>query len=84
MLRDDVQLISVDDHVVEPAHVFVDHIDPRFRDRAPHVAERDGAEGWVWEDRFYELSFQGNAQTRRFRAGEWAAARTCSRAVTRT
>ena len=70
MLRDDVQAISVDDHVVEPAHVFVDHIDPKFRDRAPRIIERDGAEGWLWEDRFYPLMFQGNAATRKFRAGE--------------
>ena len=27
-------------------------------------------EGWLWEDRFYPLLFQGNAQTRKFRAGE--------------
>lgn len=70
MLRDDVQLISVDDHVVEPAHVFTAHIEPKFRDRAPHIVDRDGVEGWLWEDRFYPLSFQGNAQTRRFREGE--------------
>ena len=70
MLRDDVQAISVDDHVVEPSHVFVDHIEPRFRDRAPRIVERDGAEGWLWEDRFYPLMFQGNAQTRKFRPGE--------------
>ena len=70
MLRDDVQLISVDDHVVEPAHVFTAHIEPKFRDRAPCIADRDGVEGWVWEDRFYPLMFQGNAQTRRFREGE--------------
>jgi predicted TIM-barrel fold metal-dependent hydrolase len=70
MLRDDVQPISVDDHVIEPAHVFVDHIEPKFRDRAPRIVERDGTQGWLWEDRFYPLSFQGNAQTRRFRPGE--------------
>jgi len=34
MLRDDVQLISVDDHVGEPAHVFTAHIEPKFRDGA--------------------------------------------------
>ncbi|HEY3723065.1 MAG TPA: amidohydrolase family protein [Acidimicrobiia bacterium] len=70
MLRSDVQPISVDDHVVEPSHVFVDHIEPRFRDRAPRIVERDGAEGWLWEERFYPLTFQGNAKTRRFRPGE--------------
>ncbi|MDZ4825739.1 MAG: hypothetical protein SGJ13_04645 [Actinomycetota bacterium] len=70
MLRDDVQAISVDDHVIEPAHVFADHIEPRFRDRAPRIVERDGEQGWLWEDRWYPLLFQGNAATRKFRAGE--------------
>ena len=27
-------------------------------------------QGWEWEGRFYPLLFQGNAHTRRFRAGE--------------
>jgi predicted TIM-barrel fold metal-dependent hydrolase len=70
MLRADVQPISVDDHVVEPSHVFVDHIEPKFRDRAPRIVDRDGVEGWLWEDRFYSLSFQGNANTRIFREDE--------------
>ncbi len=69
MLRDDVQPISVDDHVIEPAHVFADHIEPKFRDRAPRIVERDGDQGWLWEDRFYPLLFQGNAATRKFRRG---------------
>ncbi|HEU5301142.1 MAG TPA: amidohydrolase family protein [Acidimicrobiia bacterium] len=70
MLSSDVQPISVDDHVVEPAHVFVDHIEAKFRDRAPRIIDEDGVEGWLWEDRFYPLSFQGNANTRIFREGE--------------
>ena len=70
MLRDDVQAISVDDHIVEPSHLFEEHIEPRFRDRAPRIVDRDGVQGWLWEDRFYPLSFQGNAATRKFRDGE--------------
>lgn len=70
MLRDDVQAISVDDHIVEPSHLFEQHIEPRFRDRAPRIVDRDGIQGWLWEDRFYPLSFQGNAATRKFREGE--------------
>ena len=69
-LPEDTQLVSVDDHVVEPAHVFVDHIDPKYRDRAPRIVEQDDRQGWLWEDRFYPLSFQGNANTRKFRTGE--------------
>jgi predicted TIM-barrel fold metal-dependent hydrolase len=70
MLRDDVQPISVDDHVIEPRDLFENHIDPKFRERAPRIVDRDGVEGWLWEDEFYPLSFQGNEQTRKFRAGE--------------
>jgi predicted TIM-barrel fold metal-dependent hydrolase len=70
VLPEDAQLISVDDHVVEPPNVFVDHIDPRFGDRAPRIVDRDGAEGWLWEGRFYALTFQGNPRTRLFREGE--------------
>ena len=71
MLRPDVKLISVDDHVVEPPHTFVDHIDPKYRDAAPRVVARGpGIEGWEWEGRFYPIAFQGNARTRRFREGE--------------
>ena len=64
MLTADVQPISVDDHVVEPPNVFVDHVDPKYRDRAPRIVERDRAQGWLWEDRFYPMIFQGNAHTR--------------------
>ena len=70
MLRDDVQPISVDDHIIEPAHVYTEHIDPKFRDRAPRNGDRDNVQCWLWEDRFYPLSFQGNAATRKFRDGE--------------
>ena len=71
MLTDDTKLVSVDDHVIEPPHVFADHIAPRFRDQAPRIVEAEpGIEGWEWEGRFYPLQFQGNAHTRHFRDGE--------------
>ena len=41
MLRDDVQLISVDDHLVEPEHVFTTHIEAKYRDRSPRIACSD-------------------------------------------
>jgi hypothetical protein len=84
MLRDDVQLISVDDHVVGPAHVFTAHIDPKFRDRAPRIVKRDRVEGWIWEDRFYPLSFQGNARRAGSERARRATARTSSPGGTRT
>jgi hypothetical protein len=30
-------IISADSHITEPPTMYRDHIDPRFRDRAPHV-----------------------------------------------
>src|SRR5438045_9302251 len=71
MLTADTKLVSVDDHVIEPPGVFFDHIAPRYRDQAPRIVEPEpGVQGWEWEGRFYPLLFQGNANTRRFRAGE--------------
>ncbi|WP_131747295.1 amidohydrolase family protein [Frankia sp. Cppng1_Ct_nod] len=42
-------LFSVDDHIVEPAHVWSDRVPARYRDVAPHVVEADGREFWVYE-----------------------------------
>ena len=71
MLTADTKLISVDDHVIEPPNVFVDHIAPRYRDQAPRIVEPEpGVQGWEWEGRFYPLMFQGNVHTRKFRDGE--------------
>jgi predicted TIM-barrel fold metal-dependent hydrolase len=42
-------LISVDDHVLEPGHVWQDRISAKYRDAAPRlVRDRDG-EAWVYE-----------------------------------
>jgi len=71
MLPADTKLVSVDDHVIEPPHVFAEHIAPRYRDRAPRIVETEpGVQAWEWEGRLYPLQFQGNAHTRRFRADE--------------
>ena len=37
-------IISADSHITEPPHTYVDRIDPKFRDRAPHVV-RDPKRG---------------------------------------
>ncbi len=43
------RLFSVDDHIVEPAGVWVDRVPARLRERVPHVVEADGRQTWVWE-----------------------------------
>jgi predicted TIM-barrel fold metal-dependent hydrolase len=44
-------MISVDDHIVEPAHTFEGRMPAKYQDRAPRIVLRDdGSEAWVYED----------------------------------
>jgi predicted TIM-barrel fold metal-dependent hydrolase len=71
MLSPDTHLVSVDDHVIEPRHTFVDHIEAKYREVAPRVVEQSpGIEGWLWEGKFEPIAVQGNANTRHFRGEE--------------
>jgi predicted TIM-barrel fold metal-dependent hydrolase len=47
---DDLILISVDDHVVEPPDMFDGRVPDRYRDRAPRVVHKDdGTDVWSYE-----------------------------------
>jgi predicted TIM-barrel fold metal-dependent hydrolase len=47
MRADDLILVSVDDHICEPADMFDDHVPDRYKDRAPRVVtEADGSQQW--------------------------------------
>jgi predicted TIM-barrel fold metal-dependent hydrolase len=47
---DELILVSVDDHLVEPRDMFVGRLASRFAERAPRVIERDdGREMWLFE-----------------------------------
>jgi predicted TIM-barrel fold metal-dependent hydrolase len=47
---EDLVLVSVDDHIIEPREMFDAHIPERFRDRAPRVLTDDeGSEYWLFE-----------------------------------
>jgi predicted TIM-barrel fold metal-dependent hydrolase len=47
---DDLIMISVDDHLVEPPTMFDGHIPERYRDRAPRIERTgDGADVWRFE-----------------------------------
>jgi predicted TIM-barrel fold metal-dependent hydrolase len=68
---DDMILISVDDHVVEPADLFDGHIPARWRDAAPRV-ERDerGRDAWVFEGKkTYNIGLNAVAGKPRHRYG---------------
>jgi len=47
-------IISVDDHLIEPADVFEGRVPEAFADQAPRVITLDdGRETWVYEEGFY-------------------------------
>ena len=47
---DDLILVSIDDHVVEPPDMFDRHVPAKYRDRVPHVVMGDdGIEKWLFE-----------------------------------
>ena len=48
---DDLILVSVDDHVIEPAHMFEGRLGRRYQDKAPRFVRRDdGTMAWRYED----------------------------------
>ncbi|MBY8856802.1 amidohydrolase [Nocardia sp. CA2R105] len=51
MNKDDLILISVDDHIAEPADMFEAHVPLRYKDKAPRVIhEPDGTQQWYYGD----------------------------------
>jgi len=51
MNGDELILVSVDDHICEPADMFDAHVPPRYRDRAPRVVEEsNGSQQWYYGD----------------------------------
>lgn len=47
---DDLILVSVDDHVVEPPDMFHGHIPAKYKDLAPKVVTKvDGTDAWLFE-----------------------------------
>ena len=47
-------IISVDDHLIEPAHCFEGRLPAALQERAPHIVTlADGRETWIYEDNFY-------------------------------
>ena len=52
MQLDDMILVSVDDHAVEPPHVFEGRLPERYRDAAPRLVRKDdGTDVWLYEGR---------------------------------
>lgn len=55
MNMNDMILVSVDDHVIEPPDLFKNHLPARYQDRAPKMqSTHDGdseVDSWIFEDR---------------------------------
>ena len=50
MELDDLILVSVDDHVVEPPDLFERHLPEKWRDVAPRIIQRDdGTDVWLYQ-----------------------------------
>ena len=50
MNLDDLILVSIDDHVVEPPDMFERHVPAKYRDRVPQIVlGDDGNEKWLFE-----------------------------------
>jgi predicted TIM-barrel fold metal-dependent hydrolase len=52
-LQESMQVISVDDHLLEPKNVWIDRLPSKWQERGPHVVSTDEGDAWVWEDRKY-------------------------------
>jgi predicted TIM-barrel fold metal-dependent hydrolase len=49
MLLPSTKLISADDHMIEPRHLWVDRVPARYKDSCPRIVEVDGREAWLYE-----------------------------------
>jgi predicted TIM-barrel fold metal-dependent hydrolase len=50
MKMDDMIIISVDDHVSEPADMFDNHLPEELKSKAPQLKRKNGADFWVYGD----------------------------------
>ncbi|MBX6389283.1 MAG: amidohydrolase [Frankia sp.] len=49
MLPEGTRIMSADDHIIEPAHLWVDRVPARHRDACPRIVEVDGRQAWLYE-----------------------------------
>lgn len=63
MLPPDTRPISVDDHIIEPPHLWQSRLPERYRDIGPRVVQLDdGTEAWAYEDQIVR-TMRGNTRT---------------------
>ncbi len=63
MLPADVRAISVDDHIIEPPHLWQTRLPAKYRDVGPRVIELDdGTQAWTFEEQVIR-TVRGNTRT---------------------
>ena len=78
-------VVSVDDHVVEPAHTFENRLPAALADRAPHIVETpEGHQVWEFEgQRYTQVGMNAVAgRRRRPTASNRSASTRCDRVAT--
>jgi predicted TIM-barrel fold metal-dependent hydrolase len=55
-MQDELWMISVDDHVVEPPDVWETRVPARFKDQSPRVVPFEGGSAWLLEGRHHPIS----------------------------
>ena len=65
------RLISSDDHTIEPPDLWTSRLEPKYRDRAPHIQRmEDGSDWWIMDGRKSLGVFVGSQPGRRFEEPE--------------
>jgi predicted TIM-barrel fold metal-dependent hydrolase len=60
MLREDVRLFSVDDHLIEPPSTWTDRLPLRYQERGPRVVKNDdGRDTWIYDGQLYPVNTLG-------------------------
>ena len=70
MNMDEMILVSIDDHMIEPPHMYENHVPAKWRDEAPRVVHEDGIDQWVFQGEKTSTSF-GMSATVGWPSEEW-------------
>ena len=71
MQMDDMILVSIDDHSIEPPDMYDNHVPAKWRDQAPKVVRNaEGIDEWVFQGRSTTTPF-GMAATVGWPREEW-------------
>ena len=70
MDHNDMILVSIDDHMIEPPDMFENHVPKKWIDDAPKVVHEGGTDGWVFQGERTSTSF-GMSATVGWPSEEW-------------